>query len=516
MLGVKLRSEKVDQFDALGERGQPVYLVAPQILAIFKRWNTRHPGKYPDFSKSFAVPKANDDGSRIDWYAPEPGEVIAWSAATPEEQSDARARLEEISQAIPNMQMQAGASGQGTGGDSELFRNLLKWVVHHPDDSYVFLVNKIPVITFWGFVHTGADRNLSPLHSLIPAAAMTPAAAPLAPVAAPLQEAAPVAAAPIVATPWWRRWLFWLLLALLLLALLFGLRACAPKLGLPPLGIPWLDGTPPKVEVPAQTLPDLTPPKLPQVSLPTGQLPQVNLSPTNLPTTSLPSGGALPAGLPAVPGQALPDGGAAAGTGAGAEPPTSAPPATADAAGNTPTVPGNENAAVAPTPAASLTPPTLPDDKAPPQLTPPTLSETTPQPGQPAPSAAQSVPGTPLAIPANSKDGTADFLNGNWLAGAGIQDRNTGAPLRLQYEFNKGQGQVKLSRHDGVQCAAPVNAQMQGGSMGISNSGQAACSDGSVYELPNVVCAPNARNAADCMGNYGDQRFPMTMRQANP
>ena len=117
---------------------------------------------------------------------------------------------------------------KGSGNDAALLGQLLKWILHHPDSSFVFLVDGQPVITFWGFVHNGADRTLDPLHALRPA---VPVAAP---VRAPAVETAAATTTLLDATlerrPWWKRWWLWLALLLLLLALLFGLRACAPNL----------------------------------------------------------------------------------------------------------------------------------------------------------------------------------------------------------------------------------------------------------------------------------------------
>lgn len=119
-----------------------------------------------------------------------------------------------------------------------------------------------------------------------------------------------------------------------------------------------------------------------------------------------------------------------------------------------------------------------------------------------------------LQIPAeSSKTGNVDFLNGKWNAGAGIQDKTTGKPLRLNYEFEKGKGKVRVERGDGVQCVGDVNAAMRGGSLSIANTGIANCSDGSFYQLPSVNCKPDVAGSADCEGEYGSgQRFPMSMK----
>lgn len=85
--------------------------------------------------------------------------------------------------------------------------------------------------------------------------------------------------------------------------------------------------------------------------------------------------------------------------------------------------------------------------------------------------------------------------------------------MQLDYDFKDGKGQVKVRRGDGVECSGAVNAAMQGGKLAISNQGQAACNDGSSYKLPEVVCSPDSRSAADCTGSYENKQFPMSMRQ---
>jgi hypothetical protein len=119
-----------------------------------------------------------------------------------------------------------------------------------------------------------------------------------------------------------------------------------------------------------------------------------------------------------------------------------------------------------------------------------------------------------LGIPPQAlKNGSVDFLNGRWKAGAGIQDAQTGKPLRLDYEFQNGQGQVRVRRGDGVECSGPVAAEMRGGELSITSQRQARCNDGGSYRLPEVLCKPGSQSAADCSGSYQNQQFPMSMRQ---
>ena len=153
-----------------------------------------------------------------------------------------------------------------------------------------------------------------------------------------------------------------------------------------------------------------------------------------------------------------------------------------------------------------------PDGGEHPDTTPPEPPQI-PQEPQPAPGPTPQVPGEPLTIPADSPDGQADFLNGHYRAGAGIQDKNTGKSLRLEYQFKDGKGEVIVRKANGINCTGPVSAAMQSGSLAITSQGQAACSDGSSYDMPQVDCRQGAQSIADCTGVYEDKKFPISMRQ---
>ncbi|AZF18607.1 SrfA family protein [Pseudomonas sp. R3-18-08] len=276
---------------------------------------------------------------------------------------------------------------------------------------------------------------------------------PAAPLVFQLPPDEPVDAAPlapVIARPWWRRWWWLLLLPLLLLLLLLLLS---------------LRGCLPGVTLPVAGITS-TEPETTEIR---GQVPVV---------TDVNSTGAATVGS----GSGVPvEGGAIEGPSAADEQATQQPQAEAP----TPPAQAPEAAAVEP-----QTPPTTP--------------------GSPA----TSQPSTAgLSIPPAAPDGTADFLNGQYRAGAGIQDRKTGKPLRLEYKFNNGKGEVTVHRANGVNCTGPVSAAMKGGSLSIDSQGQAVCGDGSNYDMPKVDCRPGATSIADCTGGYGTEKFPMSMRQ---
>jgi len=403
-----------------------------------------------DAANCLALVQPSENGARFDWYAPFAGDVIPWVSASEDERRAALSQLEDLHRQLLDT---ATRMEQDAGNrEKQIFARLLRKAVHFPGSEHVYLVDGKPVVTFWGFAAPNAE-TVDPLLHLRPP-----------PVAAPSPAPPPAAPAPIAVKKSRWRWLWWLLpLLLLLLLLLFLLRACAPQVNLP-FGLSGLD----LPGLPALNVDE----KLPDVPFAVGG-------------GGLGSGTGLAGGQGALPDDAGNDG---------------ALPAAADDAAQTPELPPDAGQPPTPEQPDSANPPAEPPQTPPQQQQPP----------EPPTNPAQ---GNPLAIPPDAvKNGSTDFLNGRWKAGAGIQDAQTGQPLRLDYEFNKGKGEVRIQRGDGVECRGPVTADMQGGKLGINGQGQASCSDGSRYSLPQVQCQPGD-SGADCQGSYQNQRFPMSMRK---
>ena len=456
MHGALLRTGKSDDFIAVGETGQPVYKAALQLIAALTR-------KSSALALFLAVPKSNEQGSVIDWYSPVQGDVVPWSSATEAEINDARSQLIHFKNAIVDMSLALVQAGnKGGQSDQVIFGKLLGLVPHAPSESYLYLVQATrtnahgdvehytqPVLSFWGFVEHEGDRHRDPLYFLTPA--------PVIAAPPPQLSLTPIAAtdAPVAITtlvrPWWRRfWWLWPLLLLLLALLLFGLlRGCVPTVTLPTGNL-----------------------SLPATNIDTSY---VNSQPENAVQNAVtsPATGNLGTGQPS-------------------------------------SLPANETSAAAPEP--NTEPASAQEAAQPPPIEPLAPEPSTPA-AEPKPSSAPVAPGTPLSIPAETAEGPADFLNGNYRAGAGIMDAKTSKPLRLEYAFEKGKGNVTIRRPDGVSCSGAVNAAMNAGNLGIHSQDQANCTDGTRYDMPQVSCKPGAQSIADCQGNYGNTQFPMSMRR---
>ncbi|WP_101776193.1 SrfA family protein [Pasteurella oralis] len=529
MLSALLRSGDVKNYTALGQDGTPVYAVAPQLREAIKFRvkdpEDKHIGK--KFANYLAIPQRNDQGSQIDWYVPFESErpdgnymIIPWTSATEEERAAAFAELSQFEQAM----LQFGLKLKNTDnlqGDLLLFSRLLCGnnnpadisdpdnlkALRFPSPEYVYLVNNKPVITFWGFVEKSTELYGNPFLSLKPV----------------VREPVPAVAEPMPVIeekkPWWR-WLLWLLPFLLLgLFALFFLR----------------DYWAPKVEVATTALSDVSKVKTSSVerrvcfdgisyrflngnwitdvnkkkvtdsrliekldqlpAQPTGKCELVlNVDPSKKMVGTDVEQTVLNRGTEVADTTVATDTNQSALADKTILPELDSTNDKLNQADNS-----KDNTEKAATEA------TQPEKNIADNLQAQDLLQKTNDP--------QTI-NQPLQIPAESaKSGNVDFLNGQWNAGAGIQDKSTGKPLRLKYEFDKGKGQVRVERGDGVQCVGDVNAAMQGGSLSIGNTGVAKCSDGSTYQLPNVKCKPDASGTADCEGEYGKgQRFPMSMK----
>lgn len=522
MGGALLRSGKSSSLKALGKTGQPVYRAAHQIRSALQR-------KDPLAAEKLAIPQSDQQGDNIDWYSPVEGDVIPWSAATEEERHIARHGLHSLEHRLTNMRESILApvtNSPQTNADKLAFAELLEHVIRFPSEDYVYIVrtrkkyihttagrevrrtNSVAVLTFWGFVHSDDDLSNEPLYCLNPspksvAPAVEPGVTPpavgptgasvLLPQRTGFDDVVPPSS---VVTPeprrsWWRRW-WWLLLPLLLLLLLpFLLRGCVPGASFPDL----LGGGGTGFE----------PPRLP--SLPSIGLPQVNIpgGSVGVSETLLPADGNS--------GLTGPGNGSSAATSSGAVDQSPLAPANADNAQIPP--PGTEeksgvDAQIPPelrdTAGSAAEPSAIPGES-PSTVKPPAIPDEAP--------ASPPANGKGLQIPDNvAANGPADFLNGNWQAGAGIQDKKTGKPLRLQYQFKNGQGEVTVQRPDGVRCSGPVAAAMKDGNLSIDSQGQVSCEDGGSYEMPAVSCRHGSGAVADCNGSYSNDHFPMTMRNA--
>lgn len=199
-----LRSGPLAPLQALGVNGQPVWHTALQIRETLRLRNL------PQLADILAIPQVNDQGDRLDWYAPVNGQPIAWAATSAEERQTVLSQLDAFHKAITVL---AGKAAQSEKASLRLFAALLQKIAHFPDANHVYLVNGQAVITFWGFLKHNEKPRQDPFSSLRPerpvsVASATPTAVPALSL---LDEPEPPAPTQAVSPSMPRRSRLWLL-----------------------------------------------------------------------------------------------------------------------------------------------------------------------------------------------------------------------------------------------------------------------------------------------------------------
>ncbi len=477
-----LRSGSLDDILALGENGQPIYTSALQIREALRLKKQQH------IVDCLAIPQINEQGNRIDWYAPFEGKVTSWIAASSTERKAAVKQLAICLASASDISLRAKKSEKAA---QQLFGALLAKALQFPDQNHVYLVSGKPVITFWGFVSQDKKMRSDPLdclrqstdvvesaikvESIVKAEStvvppeiraktvVTPTAVELSPQADIIPTLQLVAEPEItvgsepIKTP--VRWLR--IGGVLSIAALIGALVAQFSGNLP-------GSTAPTAETQSSTAEHMTEQLEPSAS----HKPQVTadaLAPVEPITASVPP----PIMQPLLPLDHAP------------VPPDAKVAAELIAAESIVAEPmAAEPMAVEPIAVEPVTPPvTRANNNA-------------------------------LILPANAvKIGSTAFLNGNWRAIPEIKSSLTGKPPSLRYQIKQGKGSVKITHGDNVTCRANVTAGlMKSGNLVINSRYRAQCSDGSKYQIPEIVCKQGTTDIADCKGRYdANTTLSMTM-----
>lgn len=422
-----LRSGSLDDILALGENGQPVYASALQIREALRLKKQQH------IADCLAIPQLNEQGDRIDWYAPIEGKVTSWLAAS---NAERKAAIKQLSVCLASTSDLCQRAQKSDKASQRLFGVLLAKTVQFPDQSYLYLVAGKPVLTFWGFVSQDKKTRTDPLDCLRqtaeiiepPIITLAPVVAavasvppvpetPATPLPIPATEPAP-AVAPVKKTGRWLRFSWALPVLALVIALIVQFSGGMTE---QPSAVP---------EVKAAVIEEkLTEAK---VTAPEANIIQPPLAPQ----------------LPLA------------------------------------------NATVTPAPIAAEAA------------------------AVPVVSAAESK--TALILPSDAvKVGSTAFLNGHWRVSPEIKTAHTGKAPSLKYQINNGKGTAKITHGDNVTCRANITAGvMKSGNLVINSRYRAQCSDGSKYQIPEIVCQQGVSGVAECKGRYdANTTLPMTIKR---
>ncbi len=450
-----LRSGCLDDFLALGENGQTVFDSALQIRETL-RLRKQHA-----VADSLAIPQPNDEGDRVDWYAPFEGSVLSWNAASDEQRKKALRYLDNCQANVTTL-IQRCKQAEKTA--IQLFGSLLASALQFPGSQHVYLVDGKPVITFWGFVNLnqGAREDVldclravdvpEPVIAFIP----EPEPEPEQPKDVPDAVNEPVAAKEIVLSEPDEPLVY----------------TAAPRIVVPEPEIPQ------PVIAPAQ----------PPAAKPKSRLWLLPVAAAVLAFIAVPVAYKFlsPAEAPPV-------------SVAKAQPvPQPIEPAAIQSVDSVPT----------PVVFQSTLPLMQAVVVAPPQ----------PEPAAQIPAVPASVAKNALVLPADAlKAGSTKFLNGTWRVLIDVKDPITGKPPSLRYQIASNKGTARLVHGDNIVCKVEVfSGLQQSGTLMIKTRGSARCSDGSRYPMPEISCKPGDNGVAVCSGRYeGDTVVPMTFKKVS-
>lgn len=479
MSGALLRSGDLKAFQPLGATGDPVYRFAPQLRAAMQR---RFGSKIADL---FAIPKANDEGDRVDWYAPQPGLVVPWSSASIDERTVAKASLlrarDRIAETAKNIQ-----DNETHDDQKQIFARLLQQVFQFPADDHVYLVAGRPVITFWGFRRHNTASEADAFAGLYIEKASPPGM--ISPPASGTKRAR------------WRGFRWWWLLVPLLLALLLFWRGCN------------IENAPPEESATAvvETRPFDRPEGVQQSEI--GPDSRIHPAPSRARVIDEDRAGHITRS----------DGGRVDGqpdavTGAAAEARLSddsdTEVASGDDADQALRVNGEQEGAVLRS---------LEDASRTSEQADGAIAGESDESREPQPAAAQddreppAQEGDALTIPAEAvASGSTDFLNGRWRSSTGLMEADTGRPVALEYDFRNGKGQAKIRRSDGAVCTGDVSATFRDGNLVMDNS-VVRCPDGAAFSPVKIECGIGKTGSADCLGEQSEGgKFTVKMHQTN-
>lgn len=401
-----------------------------------------------------AIPQVNDGGDRVDWYSPVDGSVTSWKAANEDDRYRALRYLENTLASVESLSKKCLQSPKTA---QQLFGSLLSKAFQFPGENFLFLVDGKPVISFWGFVNLNENARDDVLDCL--RESLIPEPAPIV-IEDPEPEPEP--------TP----------------VLTFE-QADEPLIA--PATVVRI--TPDELYTP-EPAPVIVPP-----------VEELDPEP------------AIVAKKRRVPLWALPV--AAVIVGAIATPllwPKQAPSAEPVA------VVAPEPVAIAPKPIKAVEP--LPMKLPLHQAEVVASKEKEPAPvaaPAPAPVVIAAIPKDAMVMEANQvKAGSTRFLNGTWRAILDVKDPITGKPPSLRYQIQNNKGFARVVHGDNVVCRVEVFSGLHSnGELMIKSRGNARCTDGSRYPMPEVACKAGTSDVAECNARYDAKTVvPLTFKKA--
>ncbi|MDV1157451.1 SrfA family protein [Citrobacter freundii] len=126
------------------------------------------------------------------------------------------------------------------------------------------------------------------------------------------------------------------------------------------------------------------------------------------------------------------------------------------------------------------------------------------------------IPKDALVMDANQmKAGTTRFLNGNWRVMVDVKDPVSGKAPSLRYQIQANKGTARVVHGDNIVCRAEIFSGLhQSGELMIKSRGNARCTDGSRYPMPEITCKAGTNDVAACTARYDDRaEIPLTIKK---
>ncbi|EPF6109412.1 SrfA family protein [Enterobacter cloacae] len=399
-----------------------------------------------------AIPQVNDGGDRVDWYSPVEGSVTNWKTANEDDRFRALRYLENTLASVESLSKKCLQSPKTA---QQLFGSLLSKAFQFPSENFLYLVDGKPVIAFWGFVNLNENARDDVLDCL--RESLIPEPAPVV-IEDPEPEPEP--------TP----------------AVTFE-HADEPLIA---------PATVVRITPEALYEPEPAPAVAPPVEEP---VPAAVVKKRRVPLWSLPVAAVIVAAIAAPllwPKQA-----------------PSAEPAPAAA-------PAPQPVAIAPKPIKAVEPlaMNLPLHQA--EVVESKAKEPDPAPVS-APVVIAAIPKDAMVMEAAQvKAGSTRFLNGTWRAILDVKDPVTGKPPSLRYQIQNNKGFARVVHGDNVVCRVEVFSGLHSnGELMIKSRGNARCTDGSRYPMPEVSCKAGTSDVAECNARYDAKTVvPLTFKKA--
>ena len=113
------------------------------------------------------------------------------------------------------------------------------------------------------------------------------------------------------------------------------------------------------------------------------------------------------------------------------------------------------------------------------------------------------------------KAGTTRFLNGNWRVMIEVKDPVTGKAPSLRYQIQNNKGTARVVHGDNIVCRAELFSGLhQNGELMIKSRGNARCTDGSRYPMPEITCKAGTNDVAVCTARFDAKaEIPLTFKK---